>query len=85
MGAETSSEAIEDRELEEGLARGVSEGEMFVEGTEEAGADSVVSKRRRGAVSDGKAEVVAMVMMCWNSSKQEVVRLKDFLKVLVED
>jgi hypothetical protein len=62
--AETSSEAIEDREHEEGLARGVSEGEIFVDGTEEAGVDSVVSKRRRGAASDGKAEVVAIVMMC---------------------
>ena len=56
-----------------------------MDGTEDAGADSVVSKRRRGAVSDGKAEVVAIVMMCWGSSRQEAVKWKTFLQVLVED
>lgn len=61
LGCETSSDAMDERELDEGLARGVSDGEMFVEGAEEAVADSVVSKRRRGAVSDGKAVVVAML------------------------
>lgn len=58
---EISSDAIDEREVDEGLARGVSDGEMFVEGAEEAVADSEVSKRRRGAVSDGKAVVEAIM------------------------
>lgn len=61
LGAESSSEAMDDRDVDEGLARGVSEGEMSVEGAEEAGADSAVSKRWRGAAPDGSAVVVAMV------------------------
>ena len=62
LGAESSSEAIDDSDVEEGLARGVSEGEMSVEGAEEAGAESLVSKRRRGAVSDGNAVDVAILI-----------------------
>jgi hypothetical protein len=75
LGADISSEAIDDKDVDEGLARGVSDGEMFVEGADEAGADSVVSKRRRGAVSDGSAVVVAMTM-CWKGPgrKEEAER-----------
>ena len=79
FSVESSSEAIDDREVEEGLARGVSEGEMFVEGAEEAVADSVVSKRGRGAISDGKAVVVAIVEGR-GDFKQEGAELEDSLQ-----
>jgi hypothetical protein len=79
FSVESSSEAIDDREVEEGLARGVSEGEISVEGAEEAVADSVVSKRGRGAVSDGKAVVVAIVEGR-GGFKQEVVDLEGSLQ-----
>jgi hypothetical protein len=70
LGADTSSEAIDDRDVDEGLARGVSDGEMFVEGADDAGVDSAVSKRRRGAVSDGSAVVVAMAI-CWGTPSRK--------------
>jgi hypothetical protein len=73
LAADISSEAIDDKDVDEGLARGVSDGEIFVEGTDEAGADSVVSKRRKGAVSDGSAVVVAMAMGWKDPSKNEEV------------
>lgn len=81
---ENSSEAIDDREVEEGLARGVSEGEIFVEGAEDAVADSVGSKRGRGAISDGKAVVVA-IMEGRGDFNQEGAELEDFLQSCSKD
>ena len=49
-----SSEAREDKEVDEGEDLGLSRGEMFAE---EAGVESAVANRRRTA-SEGSAEVV---------------------------
>lgn len=80
MGAERSSEAIDDSEVEERLARGVSEGEISVEGAEEAVDEVVVSERRRGADSDGRAVVVAMLRPALES-KQEGSGLRQSLQL----
>jgi hypothetical protein len=72
LGAESSSEAMDERDVDEGLARGVSEGEMSVEGAEEAGPESVVSKRCSGAACGGKAVVVAMSRCMRSSCKEEL-------------
>ena len=57
MPAAASSEASEERDVDEGDDRGLSAGEMLVD---VAGVESVVAMRR-AAVSDGRAVVLMVV------------------------
>lgn len=70
-----SSEAREDREVEEGELLGLSSGEMLAD---EVGVESVVANRRR-AVSEGRA-VVVMVGRGGRAQAQEQVPVLGVLK-----